>query len=218
MQRRLIISFEELNETAFGAQASTIEGRLGTEPATSFFPDPWPLAKGPYSLAQLSEEVKEYAAAQARAASGDKNKIATRKALRAALSARLKELAAYLMQKAAGDLAKLGATGYQVSRERGVPSRIPLSAPQEFTARWGELSGMLVARSRGVKGAKVYELAICEGDSGIEANWRIYGPATTPLRMPITGLTPGVLYFVRVRAINHAGPGAWSDIASARAS
>ena len=217
MQRRLIISFDELNETAFAAQASTIEVKLGMEPGASYFPGPWPLSGGAYSLAQLAEEVKEYAEAKNRAAGGDKRVIATRKALRAALSARLKELATYLMLKAAGDLAKLEATGFAISRERGVPSKIPLAAPQEFSVRCGELPGMLVARSRGVKGAKLYELAICDGDLNVEANWRIYGTATTPLRMPVTGQTPGVLYHLRVRAINHAGPGAWSGIKSARA-
>ncbi len=217
MQRRLIISFDELSETAFASRASMIATTMGTEQALSFFPAPWLLADGPYMPAQLAEDVATYAKAKSHAANGSKQAIAGRKMLRVALSNKLRALGNYLMQKAGGDLLMLEATGFALSRERGVPNKVPLPAPQEFTARYGELPGMLVARSRGVKGAKVYELAICEGDTLVESNWRIYGPATTPLRMPITGLTPGVLYHVRVRAINHAGPGAWSDMASARA-
>ena len=46
MQRRLIISFDELNETTFAAQASTIAEKLGMEPGASYFPGPWPLSGG----------------------------------------------------------------------------------------------------------------------------------------------------------------------------
>lgn len=73
---------------------------------------------------------------------------------------------------------------------------------------------MMVARANGVKGAKSYELWVCDGDPMIESNWRYLTNSTRINHIEVTGLTPGKLYYFRIRAICSHGNGPWSNFVS----
>lgn len=72
----------------------------------------------------------------------------------------------------------------------------------------------LVARANGVKGAKSYEVSVCEGDPATESNWRHQATSTRANRIVLTGLTAGKVYYFRIRAITSHGEGPWSNFVS----
>lgn len=73
---------------------------------------------------------------------------------------------------------------------------------------------VIVARANAVKGAKSYEVWGCEGDPMTESNWRHLTTSGRVNRIPIPGLTPGKLYYFRIRAISSTGSGPWSSFKS----
>lgn len=74
----------------------------------------------------------------------------------------------------------------------------------------------MVLRADGVKGAKSFEVWCCEGDPMTESNWRYLTGSVRVNRIELTGLglTPGKLYFFRIRAISSHGIGPWSNFVS----
>lgn len=72
----------------------------------------------------------------------------------------------------------------------------------------------LVARANGVKGAKSYEVFVCEGDPATESNWRHQATSPRASRIVLTGLTAGKVYYFRIRAITSHGEGPWSNVVS----
>lgn len=73
----------------------------------------------------------------------------------------------------------------------------------------------MVARAGAVKGARIYELWCCDGDPMVESNWRHLINSCKVNRIEITeGLTPGKLYYFRIRAMAASGAGDWSSFVS----
>ena len=72
----------------------------------------------------------------------------------------------------------------------------------------------MVARASAVKGAKSYEVWCCEGDPLTESNWRHVTSTGRVNRIELTGLTPGKLYYFRIRTISSTGSGPWSNFIS----
>jgi hypothetical protein len=198
------------------------EGRLGQIVTgmtdNTFLPEPWwddPAEKP--TVASLTADKASFTLLKGQAADGDKGKIAARDALREKITADLKKLAKYIELKADGNLQILESTGYELSKDRTPAGSEPLPAPENLKLRKGGLSGVLIASSAAVKGAASYETHICPGESIAPANWSQACITKGCRRIELSGLTPGALYNVRVRAINQNGPGSWSDTASLRA-
>ena len=73
---------------------------------------------------------------------------------------------------------------------------------------------MIVARGNAVKGAKSYEVWGCDSDPMTESNWRHLMTSSRVNRIEIPGLTPGKVYYFRIRAISSSGSGPWSNVLS----
>ena len=212
MSKKLVIAFAKLSLDGF-------EGRLGQivtgMTGNTFLPEPWwanPAEKP--TVASLTADKAAFTSLKGQAADGDKGKIAARDAMRESITADLKKLAKYIELKADGDVEILESTGYELTKERTPAGSEPLPAPANLRLRRSGLSGVLIATCAAVKGAASYETHICPGESIAPANWSQACITKGCRRIELSGLTRGVVYNVRVRAINQNGPGVWSDVAS----
>lgn len=215
MKRKLIKSLEKLSEDAFAGRLQTIIDEMT---GNAYFAEPWwtdPAEKP--TLASLGTDQTAYLAAKSGASDGDKTKIALRNSLRAALTADLKKLAQYIEMKAEGDVTMLESSGFELTKVPASAGNDPLPAPANLRLRNGELPGVIIARCGAVKTAASYQTYICSSDPGVEQNWSQACVTKGCRRIEIEGLTPGALYYVRVRAIGKGGPGAWSGVESIRA-
>ncbi|MBL9183015.1 MAG: fibronectin type III domain-containing protein [Verrucomicrobiaceae bacterium] len=110
------------------------------------------------------------------------------------------------------DLVALASTGFPL---RTAPEPVgTLPAPGDLRATSSDMEGQIDLRCNAVKGASSYEWE-CRLHDG-NPPWSSLKTSTT-VRISATGLTPGLVYAFRVRAIGSAGPGAWSDEATERA-
>jgi hypothetical protein len=194
------------------AKASHIAAALNSPQALARIPEPWPAIYP--SRAQLTTAYTEFKATLMAAADGGRIAVSARNQKQAALIKILKDLAPYLegVAKAAQDVTILELTGYDRWRPR-TPTPSVLPGPV-LKLRRGRLSGVLIADATCVPGAGSYEIQYCLGNPGDEANWRDGSTTTRCARIHLTGLTPGQVYSVRVRAIGRSGPGAWSNLRS----
>jgi len=209
---KLLIGFEKLGQEQFLSRAQGIKVALTSEPALTVLPEPWP---APYpSRVQLTTAYTAFETAYDTAQDGGRTAVDTRDQNRVTLTGLLKDLAPYFesMAKAASDITILDATGYN-RRLPSSPIPTPLPAPLLKVKR-SLMSGVIVINGKRVRGASSYETQYCIGDPAVEANWK-HGLTTSGcLHIELTGLTPGQLYYLRLRAVGSNGPGAWSDVAS----
>ena len=80
-----------------------------------------------------------------------------------------------------------------------------------FRVKRSDISGKLLAHAASVAGAASYEVDLAKGDPTAEASWHDAGNFASCSHIELTGLTPGQVYWVRLRAIGSSGPGPWSD-------
>ena len=110
------------------------------------------------------------------------------------------------------DLVALASTGFPLRASAGPVGSLP--APGDLRATASDLDGQIDLRCKSVPGASSYEWQ-CRLHDG-NPPWSALKTSTT-VKVSATGLTGGLIYAFRVRAIGSAGPGAWSDEATERA-
>ncbi len=127
-------------------------------------------------------------------------------AAKTALSDALVQDALYVQGKARHDLDALLSSGYDVCSTNR--SRTPLDKPVIHAITNG-VSGQLVVRASAVLNAHAYQ-AQDSTDGG--KTWTDLGDFTGARRIALTGLTPGTVYTVRLRAVGGStGYSEWSE-------
>ncbi len=84
--------------------------------------------------------------------------------------------------------------------------------PENLSITAGDNAGELDLQWDPVAGAKTYEVQISP-DPVTATSW-VSQPSVTRSKTVILGLTSGARMWARVRAVNAAGQGAWSDVAT----
>jgi hypothetical protein len=137
--------------------------------------------------------------------SGGRQQTAAKKKAYLAVTNALRKNANYVDMQADNDVEVLLSSGYDVvSINR---AQVPLDTPT-ILGLYNQATTQLLLRVLGVLNAKSYQVQI-----SISANgpWQEAGIFTQARRITLTGLTPGTIYFVRVRAIGGStGYSAWS--------
>jgi hypothetical protein len=111
---------------------------------------------------------------------------------------------------AAGDESKILSAGLSVRAARA-PQAVPAPV-QNLSLTAGDNAGSLDAHWDPPGNAKSYEVQTSP-DPFTDASW-VTRDTLTNSKTTLTGFTSGAKIWVRVRAINSAGKGAWSDVAT----
>jgi len=171
------------------------------------FPDP-PV---PYVNLQTASDELEVAIVES--VDGGKDRLLTRNLKLAAVIAILRPYKDYVNMVAQGDQAIIEASGFDLSQP--AEPITSYTAPGDLRVRSGSLEGTIKALWGGVRGNKIYEVQISETPNDAPS-WQAAAQVTKN-RVVLSDLTPGVKYFVRVRATGTAGVGPWSETGNARA-
>ena len=144
------------------------------------------------------------------AATASKQATADKDTAMDALRAAAVQLATYVELTAAGDESKIMSAGMDVRAAR-TPTAVPdMVANLSITA--GDNAGELDLQWDPVAGAKTYEIQTSP-DPVTVSSWASQ-PSVTRSKTVILGLTSGARMWARVRGVNAAGQGAWSDVAT----
>lgn len=209
--KKLSTSFGQYSEPNFLTKVQFIVTSLT---GNANFPAPY--ATGVPSLTDLGDAVDAYQNKYNLAAGGDRTRITERNAARAAVVLILQQLAPYLESVAGGDQAKLESTGYDVQKGHGTPAPGTLPGPQNVKLKNDATSGRMLMGCSSVKTATAYESQLGT-DPNNEATFTMKVTTSHCTHIAFEGLTPGVVYYGRMRAIGPNGPGGWSDIVQLRA-
>ena len=172
----------------------------------SSFPSPTP------ALTVLASKVAAFEDAATAAQGGGTALTAAKNEAQEALVSVLRSLAYYVQEECDNNLSMLLSSGYEAVKPRTPAGVLP--APQSVTLTKGTLGGSLNLRGAALTNAGGYEGQMTMNLSGPTV-WETIGLFTAP-RMTLEDLTPGAVYWARLRGIGSEGPGAWSEPVSAR--
>ncbi|MEY4750162.1 MAG: hypothetical protein RIQ60_2376 [Pseudomonadota bacterium] len=208
MTLHLAFNFDRMAEDSFSVRYGLVIRSLTGNPK---FPEPWHANVAP--LARISARYESYLlASHAAMTTRDPARVAERNEARVELTDMLRHLVPYLELQANGDRDALAATGFELRGDapRSTTAGSPPPEPADFRVKHGPRSGTLDVHVARVDGAASYEVAITTGDPTADAGWAHALTATSAMHMIVEGLTPAQTVWVRVRAINSAGYGAWT--------
>ena len=208
MRPRISTDFNRIKDAELLLKANAIIAAMTDNPN---FPEPWPVQVP--TLQVLRDAVAAFQTAVQDALTRDTTKILLRDKAWEYLVHQLLDLVPFVEMIAKGDVNILLSSGFELCKERTHTgsTRTSLEAPAGFTVKRSDREGELIAHVAKLQGAGSYELQMAEGDPTVVENWHQYAIFTNGSKMVVTGLTPGHRVSVRVRGINAAGPGAWSD-------
>ena len=173
------------------------------------FPDPLP------PLPEVAAALADYRAAlaeQGQIENALRHATTVKRERRRRLETLLTQLAGYVAYASQGRVNLIQAAGMAASDGGSPVGRLP--APENLRAEPGDFDGEVVLRWNAMPRVRIFEVEFqVEGASGV---WQRAEPVTRS-RASLRGLTPGLRYGFRVRALATAGPGPWSDPAFSRA-
>jgi hypothetical protein len=200
---KAVVDFTRYKASALTPVAVHIKDRMSANAGT--FPAP---PVGMSALGTLLDDYKTKVAARSSRAAAD---VLALKVARTALNTALGQLGGYVNQVAQGDAAIVEQSGFPFYGTGRSPDRSAPSAPANLRLEHGALSGSIVARYRVKRKPSTNEAQVCTGNPCDEAAWRFAG-VFQGQKATLTGLTPGVSTWVRVRTAGLRGlMGAWSD-------
>jgi hypothetical protein len=164
-------------------------------------------------LAQLTSQITALTTSNAAYSAGEltqKQNKTTRDTDAAALVNTLTLLGNYVEAASGGDAAKIQSAGMGVKASNATTTIPDPVANLSLTA--GDNAGELDAQWDPISPVKTYEVQVCP-DPITPTGWVSQG-SVSKSKIAIMGLTSGARMWVRVRATNAAGTGAWSDVAS----
>ncbi|MBP6696071.1 MAG: fibronectin type III domain-containing protein [Flavobacteriales bacterium] len=165
------------------------------------------------SLAEVTAARAALVTAIAEAESGAHAAIAVKNASAKALARLLTAMSRYVNSAAAGDVAKAVSSGFELAK---TPDPIDhLDAPAKFEGSTAAIAGQVDLRWKGVRGARMYQVYMCDTDPATGV-WKPIG-LTSRARFTAAGLITHKLYSFRVAAVGVVGEGALSDVAAAEA-
>ena len=117
---------------------------------------------------------------------------------------KLHVLAAYVQMSCNNDLTTLQSSGFDArSTERNA---VHFDAPESPTVT-NDGAGKLLVKIKPIKGANLYEAQI----KPLDGDWMEPIYSGDSQHIIFTGLSEGVKYVIRVRALGGSGPSEWSD-------
>jgi hypothetical protein len=156
------------------------------------------------SIADLTAAQTAFEDAMTAMSQGGTQATAAKNAARQTLVGLLRQEATYVQLAGKNDLPTLLSSGFLVNDTNTAQS--PLDKPGILGLDNG-MTTQLIARVQGVDNARSYEAQVKNG-----GGWTPAGVFTQTRRMVLTGLTPGQIYSVQVRAVGGStGYSDWSD-------
>jgi hypothetical protein len=166
------------------------------------------------ALAEVSAARTALVAAIVAAQTGAHAAVATKNEAAKKLSGLLVKLARYVNSVAGGDVDKAVSSGFELAK---LPDPIDkLGAPTRFAGSTSAIEGQVELRWKGVRGARMYQVYMCEGDPTQEGKWASVG-LTSKARLTVQGLTTDKKYSFRVAALGTIGEGPMSETVTAKA-
>ena len=166
------------------------------------------------SLVEVAAARAALTAALTAAEGGGHAAIATKNAAAKKLSSLLVSLARYVNSVTGGDIEKAVSSGFELAKTADPVDK--LEAPSNFAAKRGTIAGQVDLRWKGVRGGRMYEVYICDGDPTTTGVWTAAG-MTSKSRFTVKGLTRNKAYSFRTAALGVVGQGPMSEIVSAEA-
>ncbi|MBK8339188.1 MAG: hypothetical protein IPK99_03915 [Flavobacteriales bacterium] len=150
------------------------------------------------SIASITAARTALVAAIAAAEGGAHAAVATKNQAAKNLANMLTKLARYVNSVAAGDVDMAVSSGFELAK---LPDPIDkLEAPTRFEGTTGAIEGQVELRWKGVRGARMYQVYICDGDPTTTGIWRIAG-MSSKARFTAKGLLTDKKYTFRAAAI-----------------
>ncbi|MGN6554412.1 MAG: hypothetical protein ACTHLW_11915 [Verrucomicrobiota bacterium] len=196
---RVSLAFTRLSDGALPPFTTNVLNSFTGNPK---FPTP------PFPLPEFDAAISDFVLKLAAAEDGTRRDTVEKNNARQVLKTKTKQLAAYVQSLAGEDLAMLLSSGFEpVSTNR---AQFPLEKPIIETVE-NSASTQLALRLKPVDTARAFEVRISIGDG----SWQGVGVFTQARRIVLTGLTPGAVYSIQVRAIGGStGASEWSDAVS----
>ena len=206
---KAIIDFSHYTDGDLGPVAQGIHDTMAANTAT--YASPFP------SLGDILSRVSTFTTALATSMSTPSQAATMAKNnTRATLEAGLTLLGNYVNSTAQGNAGAIAESGFPSFDTVHAPVPAVRAAPQDLRLKQNTLSGSIDVRFTPFMKGDPAELQTTLGDPSLSTGWT--HAATFPGSSgTISGFTPGVIVWVRVRSIGPSGtPGAWSDPAMIR--
>ena len=199
-----------LSDTDYQVVVRGILTRMTDNP---HFPPPWPPMVP--ALTEVQAEFSLFEAACQAVLSRDLRKIGERDDSRERLNGLLKRLGLYVELVAGDDLAILKSSGFPLRQGPGGGRGSvvePLSAPSDLRLTHGTRSGTIDVRVARLAGARSYEVQISLAVDPHDAAGWVHGTVSSNSQhILLEGLVPLQHVWVRVRGVNAAGNGLWTE-------
>ncbi|MEI7728096.1 MAG: fibronectin type III domain-containing protein, partial [Verrucomicrobiota bacterium] len=76
----------------------------------------------------------------------------------------------------------------------------------------GTLPGTVVVSAKSPRGARMFEVQYCLGDTSVPANWKLGAQHSSCSKIKMDGLERGKDYAFRICAFGQDGHGPWSEL------